>query len=56
MSEKPFTYIQGKFVCQRCGEEVSSLRLWFNTLDLTWQCTRKHVSKVNISKKKKHHE
>lgn len=56
MSNSGFQIIRGKFECQRCNEEVTSLRLWYDTLDLTWQCTNKHISKVNISKKKKKHE
>lgn len=57
MYEKAFTIFNGVFVCQRCQEEVNNLRLWHNTLDLTWQCSKKHVSKVNIDKKRrKNHE
>jgi hypothetical protein len=50
---KPFSTYKGKFLCQRCGEEVASLRLWHDTLDATWQCTKKHISKVNMEPKKK---
>jgi hypothetical protein len=50
---KDFEIFRGKFICQRCEEEVGTLRLWFNTLDLTWQCSNKHVSKVNIAKKRR---
>lgn len=56
MYDKQFTHIPGIFSCQKCGEEVKTMRLWFNTLDLTWQCSKKHMSKVNIAKKKKAHE
>lgn len=56
MSNSGFQIIRGKFECQRCSEQVTSLRLWYDTLDLTWQCTNKHISKVNISKKKKKYE
>lgn len=56
MSDKPFEHIQGVFACQRCQEEVKVLRLWYSTLDLTWQCSSKHISKVNIAKKKKKHD
>ena len=56
MSNQSFQIIRGKFDCQRCSEEVTSLRLWYDTLDLTWQCSKKHISKVNISKKKKKYE
>jgi hypothetical protein len=53
MSDKPFITYPGKFLCHRCKEEVRSLRLWRDTGDLTWQCTKKHVSKVNIVPNKK---
>lgn len=56
MYERAFSVIKGTFVCQKCHEEVDNMRIWHNTLDLTWQCSRKHVSKVNIAKKKKKHE
>ena len=56
MSNYNFQVIRGKFECQRCNEEVNALRLWNDTLDLTWQCSKKHISKVNIAKKKKKHE
>jgi hypothetical protein len=50
---KPFSTYPGTFICQRCKEEVHQLRLWFDTLDLTWQCSNKHVSKVSLKKKSK---
>ena len=56
MHEKSFKIIKGTFICQRCEETVGNLRLWYDTLDLTWQCSNKHISKVNIAKKKKKHE
>jgi hypothetical protein len=50
---KAFTSFSGTFICQRCKEEVYQLRLWKDTLDLTWQCSRKHISRVNLGGKKK---
>lgn len=50
---KPFQTYPGKFLCKRCSEEVSSLRLWTDTGDATWQCSKKHVSKVNLIPEKK---
>lgn len=52
---KPFSTYQGKFICKRCSEEVGSARLWHDTLDVTWQCTKKHVTKVNMDPKRKKH-
>jgi hypothetical protein len=53
MNNKPFSSYPGIFVCQRCKEEVLQLRLWHDTLDLTWQCSEKHISKINLKNKKK---
>ena len=47
MSEK-FTIFSGKFPCKTCGEEVTSIRLWKDSADLTWMCTSKHLSRVPI--------
>lgn len=52
MSNKVFSTYPGKFICQKCQEEVKSMRLWLDTLDVTWQCSRKHISKVTLYKKK----
>ena len=52
MSEK-FTMYYGKFICQKCEEEVSSCRLWHETKDTTWMCSKKHVSRVNLLPKTK---
>lgn len=56
MSNNSFKTIRGKFDCQKCNEQVDNLRLWYDTLDLTWQCSKKHISRVNIAKKKKKYE
>ena len=52
MSEKPFTVYPGQFFCHKCKETASTARLWKDTLDLTWQCPNKHISKVNFTTKK----
>ena len=52
MSDKPFSTYPGIFICQRCKEEVYTMRVWYDTLDATWQCSKKHVSKVTLYKKK----
>ena len=52
MSDKTFSTYRGKFICQKCGEEVTTLRLWHDTLDTTWMCSKKHISKVVLYKKK----
>ena len=47
MSEK-FKIFSGKFPCKECNEEVKSLRLWVDSADLTWMCSQKHLSKVQL--------
>lgn len=47
MSEK-FKIFSGKFPCKKCNEEVTSLRLWIETAELTWMCSEKHLSRVPI--------
>jgi len=47
MSEK-FKIFPGKFACQKCNEEVNSLRLWLDSADVTWMCDKKHISKVSL--------
>ena len=46
-----FSTYKGKFVCQKCNEEVIVCRLWTETRDLTWMCTKKHMSKVTFPQK-----
>lgn len=53
MADKDFKVFDGKFPCKKCHEEVLSLRLWLESGDATWMCTKKHISKVNLLPKKK---
>jgi len=55
MSEK-FKIFLGKFNCQKCNEEVNSLRLWLETADVTWMCNQKHISKVSLIITRKDYE
>jgi hypothetical protein len=43
-----YSVYPGKFPCKTCGEVVSSLRYWQESGDATWQCTKKHISKVGL--------
>ena len=52
MSEK-FKSFTGKFTCQKCNELADVCRFWFETKDVTWMCTKKHISKVNLIPKTK---
>jgi hypothetical protein len=42
----------GKFKCQECGLEVTSLRSYPDTKELTWMCRDKHMSRVELKVKK----
>jgi hypothetical protein len=53
MAEKDFKVFPGKFSCKKCEEEVLSLRLWLDSGDATWMCSKKHVSKVGLIPVKK---
>jgi hypothetical protein len=53
MVDSRFSIYSGKFPCHTCKEEVLSLRLWKQSLELTWMCSKKHLSKVLIKKTKK---
>ena len=56
MTETKFSVYSGKFTCHTCKEEVTSLRLWKETLELTWMCSKKHLSKAGLKKTKKDYE
>ena len=56
MSDVKFKVFEGKFSCHTCKEEVTSLRLWLETTDLTWMCSKKHVSRAALIKTKKDYE
>lgn len=56
MPEERFKVFTGEFNCQICKEEVESLRLWIETAELTWMCSKKHISKVPLIMTKKHYE
>jgi len=56
MSESKFSIYKGKFVCHTCKEEVPSLRLWKDKMELTWMCSKKHISRAALKKTKKDYE
>ncbi len=47
-----YNIYNGKFLCQECGQEVNSLRSYPDTKELTWMCSEKHISTVNLNTKK----
>ena len=48
-----YTVYNGLFLCQTCKAEVRSLRLYAETKTMTWMCKEKHISTVNMGKRKK---
>jgi hypothetical protein len=56
MANEKFKIFSGEFYCQICKEEVKSLRLWSDSADLTWMCTKKHISRVPLIVTKKDYE
>jgi hypothetical protein len=48
-----FKVFPGKFVCKKCDEEVLFLRLWLDSGDSTWMCSKKHVTRVGLIPVKK---
>jgi transposase-like protein len=47
-----YNIYHGKFRCQDCGSEVTSLRSYPETKELTWMCQDKHMSRVDLNTKK----
>jgi len=43
-----FSIYPGKFLCQECKRDVSVARFYNKSYDLTWMCSEKHLSKVNL--------
>lgn len=43
---------QGQFPCHTCKEVVATLRFYPELKDLTWLCSKGHLSKVNLNTKK----
>ena len=48
-----YTVYPGVFLCQECKMEVRSLRLYAETKTMTWMCKDKHISTINLGKRKK---
>jgi hypothetical protein len=43
----------GKFICQKCEEEVKTVRSYPDLKEVTWMCSKKHLSKVSFARKSK---
>ena len=48
-----FTNYPGKFPCHTCKEVVTNIRSWHETGDVTWRCSKGHISKVCLRPIKK---
>lgn len=48
-----YTVYPGKFLCHVCKVEVTSLRCYPDTKELTWMCKDGHISKVSLATKRK---
>jgi hypothetical protein len=47
-----YNVYHGLFLCQKCREEVSSLRMYPDVKLLTWMCKEGHLSEVSLETKK----
>jgi hypothetical protein len=47
-----YSIYHGQFKCQECGKDVTTLRSYPDNKELTWMCSDKHMSKVNLNVKK----
>jgi hypothetical protein len=47
-----YNIYQGKFPCHTCKVEVTTLRMYPETKELTWMCPDKHMSTVSLNTKK----
>lgn len=47
-----YTVYNGKFPCHTCKEMVNSLRMYVETKEVTWMCSKKHISSVLLVSKK----
>jgi hypothetical protein len=47
-----YNLYHGVFPCHVCKAEVFTLRLYYDTKELTWMCKDKHLSSVNLNTKK----
>ena len=47
-----YNIYQGEFKCQECGIAVTSLRSYPDTKELTWMCSEKHLSQVDLNTKR----
>ena len=49
---RKFSVYKGIFLCQKCNKKVIEARMYHETLDFTWMCEEKHLSKVNLQSRR----
>ena len=47
-----YNIYSGKFVCQKCNDDVPTIRSYPELKKLTWMCKDGHLSEVNLNTKK----
>jgi len=53
MVDQKFLSVNGQFICQKCKEDINVARFWHESGDVTWMCSSRHMSKVELLAKKK---
>jgi len=48
-----YTVYQGDFVCHTCKEGVPNMRHYPASKNITWLCSKGHLSKVSLQTRKK---
>lgn len=48
-----YEVIEGQFSCHECKEIVKTLRTYVDTGTLTWMCSKRHISRVELLKRSK---
>ena len=43
-----YSVITGQFPCHTCKEIVNSLRSYYDTSTITWMCSQKHLTRVEL--------
>lgn len=51
-----YNIYQGQFRCHVCKAEVKTLRSYPDEKKLTWMCSEKHISEVDLNTRKKKNE
>jgi hypothetical protein len=48
-----YSVIDGTFLCHECKEVVKTIRSYYESGTMTWMCSNKHLSRVELLKRKK---